>query len=70
MDFTVADVAAAIETEPRPTHRAALERLALSMLLVGVGRWRLARLRALACRARLDATAEGGEDEQRDGAAA
>jgi hypothetical protein len=70
MDFTIADVAAALAEGRDEERRAALEALAVSMLLVDLWRWRLAGVRAYTCKLRLNGRTDGGEDDQRDGAAA
>jgi hypothetical protein len=70
MLLTLADVAAALDVEQRPRHRAVLERLALTMLRVGILRWENAQLEAFLCRLSLDARTGGGDDDRRDAAAA
>jgi hypothetical protein len=67
---TVADVALAISEEPHPDHRAELEKLASTLLHIGIMRWEIAQLQALLCRLALDSRAGGGDDDERDAAAA
>jgi len=67
---TLAAVAAAIESEPHPAHRADLEELAAALLQLRLLDWRLIRLRARWCRLSLDAGGAGGDDDSRDPAAA
>lgn len=68
MAILIAKLAVELEKESDGERRAALEELALSLLLLDILRWQLARLRAYTCL--LDERAEGGEDDERDGAAA
>lgn len=70
MLLTLADVAAALDEEPHPHHRAELEGLAVALLRLGITRWELARLGAELCRRSLDARTGGGDDDRRDAAAA
>lgn len=60
----------AIDAEPHPDRRAALEELSLSLLWLGIVRWDIAQMRAVRCRRTLDARRAGGDDDQRDVAAA
>ncbi|MCY7365765.1 MAG: hypothetical protein LH469_10730 [Frankiaceae bacterium] len=67
---TIADVAVALDEERRPEHRAALEQVAVALLRLGIARWEVAQLHALLCRLALDSRTGGGDDDQRDAAAA
>ena len=67
---TLADVAAAIDEQPHPDHRAALDELALTLLRIGLVRWEIAQVGTLLCRLSLDARTGGGDDDRRDAAAA
>lgn len=67
---TIADVAAALDREPHPDHRALLDELALGLLRLGIVRWEIAQMGALICRLTLDEARAGGDDDQRDPAAA
>jgi hypothetical protein len=67
---TIADVAAALGEEPHPDHRAALQELASALLTMGIARWEIAQLGAVLCRLTLDSRTRGGDDDQRDAAAA
>jgi hypothetical protein len=64
----IAKLAARLEKEPDGERRAALEELALSLLQLDIVGWQLARPLAYSCL--LDEREKGGEDDERDGAAA
>jgi hypothetical protein len=68
MTITIANLAAEREKQPDKERRAALEELALSLLLLEILRWQLAPIRAYTCL--LDEREKGGEDDERDAAAA
>lgn len=67
---SLAAVAAAIEEDPHPEHRAMLEELALGLLRLAITRREIAQMRALLCRLTLDGEDVGGDDDRRDAAAA
>jgi len=67
---TLADVAVALDEDRHPEQRAALEELAIALLRLGIARWEVAQLRVLLCRLALDSRTGGGDDDQRDAAAA
>src|SRR4051812_25527310 len=66
----LAAVAAAIDREPDPQRRAALEGLALDLMLLRILDWQIHRVRARLCRLALDDRRDGGDDDRRDAAAA